>query len=643
MRCMKFKGFELDNFQVESINAIDRHNSVIVSAPTGSGKTLIADYIINKFIHKEHKIIYTAPIKALSNQKYKQFSDEYGKEKVGLMTGDIVINPQAKIVIMTTEIYRNMAISRDPELKDVSYVIFDEIHYINDVERGYVWEESIIFSNAKTRFLCLSATIPNAQEFADWISQTNKHKVEVITHKIRSVPLHKSFYDTELGITTLKEIKYLASIKNEKRVRGKKTRRVFVKPPSHVELIKEIKNNTPCFFFTFSRKGCQDNAKELYSKKIFSYNPEISALVREKLKNSPVEINNFKSTSLLRQILPYGIGFHHAGLLPIIKELVEGLFSKGLIKVLYTTETFAVGINMPAKTVCFNSIRKFDGINFRFINSKEFFQMAGRAGRRGIDKEGFVYTMIDRRDFDYDYINRVTTKDVDPIKSQFKLSINTALNLLKMHNEKEINKILCKNFYTYQKFGKNFKNVNKLIIFRNYKNIKKTLLQLKHINNKDVLTEKGNFTSMIYADELQYGEIFGTSFYEQLNEYQVLLLIACLCYEAREKTKFFEKFITKDLNKLKNILKQNEFLHKEKRFIELNKITALIHPVYTGKNIFDVLNNTNLLEGDVIRFFRQVLDRLGQVKNATKDDALRMMLKECQRIVSDSMQDIDVV
>ena len=212
-----------------------------------------------------------------------------------------------------------------------------------------------------------------------------------------------------------------------------------------------------------------------------------------------------------------------------------------------------------------------------------------------------------------------------------------------MHNKKEINKILCKNFYTYQKFGKNFKNVNKLIIFRNYKNIKKTLLQLKHIDNKDVLTEKGDFTSMIYADELQYGEIFGTNFYEQLNEYQVLLLIACLCYEAREKTKFFEKFITKDLNKLKNILKQNEFLHKEKRFIELNKITALIHPVYTGKNIFDVLNNTNLLEGDVIRFFRQVLDRLGQVKNATKDDALRMMLKECQRIVSDSMQDIDVV
>lgn len=640
---MKFKGFELDNFQVESINAIDRGHSVVVSAPTGSGKTLIADYIINKFINQKHRIVYTAPIKALSNQKYKQFSNEYGKDKVGLMTGDIVINPQAKIVIMTTEIYRNMAISRDPELKDVSYVIFDEIHYINDIERGYVWEESIIFSNSNTRFLCLSATIPNAQEFADWISYTNKHTVEVVIHTIRSVPLHKSFYDTELGITTLKEINYLASIKEVKKIRGRRARRIFVKPPSHVELIKEIKNKTPCFFFTFSRKACQDNAKELYSKKIFPYNPDISALVRQKLKEAPVEINNLKSTSLLRQILPYSIGFHHAGLLPIIKELVEELFSQGLIKILYTTETFAVGINMPAKTVCFNSIRKFDGINFRFINSKEFFQMAGRAGRRGIDKEGFVYTMIDRRDFDYDYINRITTKDVDPIKSQFKLSINTVLNLLKMHNEKEINEILCKNFYTYQKFGRRFKNINKLVIFRNFKNIKKDLLKLNHITKDNVLTEKGLFTSLIYADELEYGEIFGTNFYEQLNEYQLLLLIACLCYESREKTKFYEKFITKDLDKLKNILKQNEFLHKQKRFLNLNKITALIYPVYKGKDIFEVLDNTNLLEGDVIRFLRQILDRLGQVKNATKDDALRMMLKKCQTIVSDSMQDIDVV
>jgi superfamily II RNA helicase len=640
---MEFKGFTLDKFQEDSIACIDRHNSVVVSAPTGSGKTLIADYIIHKFINQKQKIIYTAPIKALSNQKYKQFCDSYGKEKVGLLTGDVVKNPGAQIIIMTTEIYRNMAISNDPSLDDVGYVIFDEIHFINDIERGYVWEESIIFSHRNVRFLCLSATIPNAQEFADWIQYTNKHTVEVITHDIRNVPLHINFFDAEAGITDLKQIKYLADIPGKRVKKGKKFRREFTPAPNHIDLVREMKDQTPCFFFTFSRKNCENNAKELLKKHFFKFNPEINSFIREKLKNSPKEINNLKSTKLLRQTLPYGIGFHHAGLLPIMKELVEDLFSQGLIKILYTTETFAVGINMPAKTVCFNSIRKFDGVSFRFINSKEFFQIAGRAGRRGIDKEGFVYVMLDRRDFDYEYLNSITTKDTEPIKSQFKLSINTVLNLIKLHKQDEINKVLCKNFWTYQKYGKNFSNIKRLFIFRNFNNIKKKLLRLSYVDTNNILTEKGNFSSMIYADEIDYGEIFSTDFYKDLNEYQVLMIIAALCYEARERTKFFEKYPNEQLVALKKLLKKNEYLSKEKRFREFNKLTALVHPIYHGKTIFDVLDNTNLLEGDVIRFFRQIMDRLGQVKKATKDDSLRRMLSTCQDIVSVSMKDIDVV
>jgi len=639
---MKFKGFTLDKFQEDAIASIDRHNSVVVSAPTGSGKTLIADYIIHKFIDKGQKIIYTAPIKALSNQKYKQFCNSYGKEKVGLMTGDIVRNPEAQVIIMTTEIYRNMAISNDPSLENVGYVIFDEIHFINDIERGYVWEESIIFSHRNVRFLCLSATIPNAQEFADWIQHTNKHKVEVITQDIRNVPLHVSFFDTELGITQLKQIKYVSEVPVSRGRRGR-GRKNFVPAPYHIDLVRQIKDKTPCFFFVFSRKTCEDNARDLFKKNVFKFNPEISSYIREKLKDAPKEINNLKSTKLLRQVLPNGIGFHHAGLLPIAKELVEELFSKGLLKVLYTTETFAVGINMPAKTVCFNSIRKFDGINFRFINSKEFFQIAGRAGRRGIDKEGFVYVMLDRRDFDYEYLSRITFKDVDPIKSQFKLSINTVLNLIKMHNQEEIIKILCKNFYTYQKYGKRINNLKRLVIFRNFNNIKKKLLKLNYVNQTSVLTEKGTFSSKIYANEINFGEIFSTDFYKNLNEYQVLMLIAALCYEARQKTRFFEKFLTDDLRSLKKLLKTNDYLYREKRFKEFNKLTALVYPIYNGKTIFDVLDKTNLLEGDVIRFFRQIMDRLGQIKKATKDDVLVAMLNTCQDIISRSMKDIDAI
>ncbi len=640
---MKFKGFTLDKFQEDSIACIDRHNSVVVSAPTGSGKTLIADYIIHKFIGQKQRVIYTAPIKALSNQKYKQFCNSYGKDKVGLMTGDIVKNPEAQIIIMTTEIYRNMAISNDHSLKDVGYVIFDEIHFINDVERGYVWEESIMFSDKNVRFLCLSATIPNAHEFAEWIQHINKHTVEVIVQDVRNVPLHVNFFDTELGVTQLKQIKYVSEVPVSRGRKGGKGRRKFVPAPYHIDLVREMKDKTPCFFFVFSRKTCEDNARDLFNKKIFKFNPEISAYIRAKLKNAPKKINNLKSTKLLRQVLPNGIGFHHAGLLPIAKELVEELFSKGLIKILYTTETFAVGINMPAKTVCFNSIRKFDGVSFRFINSKEFFQIAGRAGRRGIDKEGFVYVMLDRRDFDYEYLKKITFKDVDPIKSQFKLSINTVLNLIKMHKQDEINKILCKNFYTYQKYGKHINNLKKSVIFRNFNNIKKKLLKLNYVNSDIALTEKGIFSSKIYADEIDFGEIFSTEFYKDLNEYQILMLIAALCYEARQKTKFFEKYLTDDLRSLKKLLKNNDYLYREKRFKEFNKLTALVYPIYNGKTIFDVLDNTTLLEGDVIRFFRQLMDRLGQIKKATTDDTLIAMLNNCQDIISKSMKDIDAI
>ena len=356
---MRYKNLLLDKFQEEAIQSIEKNQSVVVSAPTGSGKTLIADYIINKDIKKGIKVIYTAPIKALSNQKYKDFCEEYGKEKIGLLTGDIVKNPTAPILIMTTEIYRNMALSGDPIMDTISYVVFDEIHYINDIERGYVWEESIIFSKPKVRFLCLSATIPNAKEFANWIEAIKKHKVHVVMHGKRTVPLEKKFFDTELGITSLKGINDIADIPDYNYIRGRKrSRRPRLKAPSHIDLIREIKDKLPCLFFNFSRKKCQENAHHLFKSNLFQPNPEIMHFVRKKLENSSQEIKNLESTKILLRTLPYGIAFHHAGLIPIIKDIIEELFAKGLINVLYTTETFAVGINMPAKSVCFESLRK---------------------------------------------------------------------------------------------------------------------------------------------------------------------------------------------------------------------------------------------------------------------------------------------
>ena len=640
---MHYKGLTLDKFQVDAIHAIESNHSVVVSAPTGSGKTIIADYIIAKDLQKGLRVVYTAPIKALSNQKYKEFCKDYGEENIGLITGDVVKNSAAPILIMTTEIYRNMAIIQDPAIDKVSYVIFDEIHFINDIERGYVWEESIIFSKEHVRFVCLSATIPNARQFADWIHAIKRHEVIVVKHDTRAVPLTKHFFDAELGICSLEDIKHIIDIPSERYIQGRTHhRRPKMKSPNHVDLIKGIKDKLPCFFFTFSRKKTQDMAQELSRQNLFQNDPEISTYIRNRLEASPVEINNLASTRLLRQTLPMGIGFHHAGLLPIIKDIVEELFSQGKIKVLYTTETFAVGINMPAKAVCFESLRKFDGINFRYLNSKEFFQIAGRAGRRGIDKHGFVYMMVDRRDFDYKIIKHITEKDVEPIQSQFKLSVNTVLNIIKRHTAQEIEEILCKNFYSYQKYGKNFDKVEKQKIYFTFDRIKHKLEKMNYIK-QDRLTEKGEFCAKIYSDEIFTSEMFATDFYQKYNEYQLMLLIACVCYEARERTEFFKVYPSKWSKELEHDIHRHDYLSKEKRLRHLVEVTALIHPCYHGQSIFDILRNTNLLEGDIIRFFRQMIDRMTQIRNATHNARLVEILKNLEGVILHSLQDVDAI
>jgi superfamily II RNA helicase len=522
---MEYRGFTLDKFQEDAVRELEAGNSIVVSAPTGSGKTLIADYLIEMDVKRGLSIIYTAPIKALSNQKYKEFTELFGKDKVGLLTGDITINQTAPILIMTTEIFRNMAITNDSSLDKVSYVVFDEIHYINDIERGHIWEESIIFAPEKMRFCCLSATIPNAVEFAEWIKSIKNHPVNVIHHDVRYVPLHKSFYTHDLGITGLKEIKEIKDIPISRGRRRKGQKRKPIDPPNHLDLVREIQDKTPILFFCFSRMLCQRYGEELAKKQFFKHNPEITKFVREKLDDASPEIGRLQSAKILRRILPYGIAFHHAGLIPQIKEIVEDLFGMGLIKVLYATETFAVGINMPAKTVCFDALRKYDGFNFRILNSKEYFQMAGRAGRRGIDKEGFVYSMIHIPTFEYERIRAITTKDIEPLKSQFRLEVNAVLNMEMQFNKKEIDTILTYSFFSFQ----NKKGT--AVIKRTYNNILKMLKRLDYITDDFNLTWKGKFAASVFCDEIQLAEMFATGFYKEFSDYQTLLFIASLVYE----------------------------------------------------------------------------------------------------------------
>ena len=625
---MEYQGFTLDQFQVDSIDSVKKGNSVIVSAPTGSGKTLIADFIIEQNIGLGKRVIYTSPIKALSNQKYRDFSKRYGEENIGLITGDTVINPGAKTLIMTTEVYRNMVIVKDKMINEVSYVIFDEIHYINDIERGYVWEESIIFSPDNVRFLCLSATIPNADEFAAWIRGIKNHDVDVIKYHHRNVPLHQMFYHEDLGICTLKEIADIANIPHQRR-RGRRERYKITKP-DHSHLVSALgEPKMPILFFCFSRNACQRNAIDLAKRYGNETSAQISSFVAQKLREVPSEIGQLESTKVLRQILPKGIAFHHAGLLPVQKEIVEELFSQGLIKVLYATETFAVGINMPAKTVCFESLRKFNGVHFGNLTSKEYFQMAGRAGRRGIDKEGFVVPMIDNRDFDYKTIFEMTSEDKDPLRSQFRLSVNTVLNLVKSHNDDEIRLILDKSFYSFQNREK------KEHIERTFKNMFHKLEKMQYIHNRE-LTVKGNFASKIFCDEITMTEIFAQNRWQDLDNYEIMLVIACLSYEPRLRSKFYNQRATKAekmlVHKFDKILKGKEQ--------HISDMSSIIYPLFTNSDFFAVLDNTSLDEGDLIRLYGQVMDRINQIQRATENYDLRQRLDACFNMLKELLKDL---
>jgi superfamily II RNA helicase len=443
-----YRGYVLDPFQEQAVEYIDENKSVLVAAPTGVGKTLIADYIIEKIYYEGGRVVYTAPIKALSNQKFREFKAIVGEEAMGILTGDVVINPEAPILIMTTEIFRNM-LQEDPErVRDVRYVIFDEIHYIDDPERGSVWEESLIFMPSSMRFLGLSATIPNVDQLASWISEVQKQEVKVITNTHRVVPLKHGLYERSLGFTTMRSIQ-----KKYRRLASQSvTGRPEVEATTHLDLVRAIKDDyLPCLFFTFSRRKCEANALELGEEHDFltkAQKREVTAVIDSVLERYPAVGSG--RWPHLRRLLLRGIAYHHAGMLPVLKDIVEELFTRRLISVLYCTETFAVGLNFPCKTVCFDSSTKWDGVSFRPISNREYFQMAGRAGRRGIDEEGFAFTVVDLNYFDPSQFPSMNEDEVEPLQSQFSLTYNSILNLVKNYDEEHIHRILGQNFATYQ-------------------------------------------------------------------------------------------------------------------------------------------------------------------------------------------------
>lgn len=632
-----FKGLELDDFQEQSVEYIEKGKSVVVSAATGTGKTLIADFVIDKYLKAGKDIIYTAPIKALSNQKFNDFKEDYGQENVGILTGDVTINHDAPLRVMTTEIYRNMLLTKDPAVENVAYVIFDEIHFLGDSERGTVWEESIIFSHENTRFLCLSATIPNSRQFANWIEHIKNHKVEVVVEKKRVVPLKHEFFEIHNGFGSIDEIKTWK--RHAKKSSRNKNRKQYFKELKkrrknvHLDLIRKLhsENKLPCIYFCFSRKKTQEKAYLLSKRQNLADTKEtkkITEIVRKHMSSADDSVKGLKTTYVLRECLKKGVGFHHAGLLPVLKNVVEELFNKGLLKALFATETFAVGINMPAKTVCFDSLEKFDGTNFRYLHSQEYFQLAGRAGRRGIDDKGFVISIIQQKFDDLNKIQRLTSKGSEKLKSQFKLSYNTILNLIRNYDEKEQKEILKQSFYSYQQYGrKGDKRIE-----RSYKNKKKKLYKKNYVvegAGREELTEKGLFASKIYTQELLVTDILCSKIEFTVKE--LLLILGTLIYEPRKK----DKFKTTSKEHGYSAFYKIKQLH-DKKIVQYFKdkplflLETFLLQWYEGCDFSELLEYTSFSEGDIVRLIRQILDLGQQIKHATLNEKLISKIKDIE-------------
>ena len=461
--------FVLDPFQEEAIKCLDNNQSVLVSAHTSAGKTVIAEYAIAMSLQKKQRVIYTTPIKALSNQKYREMYEEF--QDVGLLTGDVTINPSASVVIMTTEILRSMLYRGCEIMREVGWVVFDEIHYMRDKERGVVWEETIILLPDNVHHVFLSATILNATQFAEWIAYIHKQPCHVVYTDFRPTPLQHYIYPSggdglHLVVDEKGEFrdanfnKAMSFLQDQSTVEGNagKTKKKNNKVQAASNVFKIVKmimerNYAPVIIFSFSKKECEGYALQM-SKLDFNTEAE-KKLVQEVFKNAiDCLSDDDKKLPQVEHVLPLlmrGIGIHHGGLLPILKEVIEILFSEGLIKSLFATETFAMGLNMPARTVLFTSARKFDGKDTRWITGGEYIQMSGRAGRRGIDERGIVIMIVDEK-LDTEVGKGLLKGHSDPINSAFRLTYNMVLNLLRLE---EINPefMLEKSFYQFQNYG----------------------------------------------------------------------------------------------------------------------------------------------------------------------------------------------
>ena len=673
---VSFKGYTLNPFQVAAAEAIEDGHNVLLAAPTGAGKTLVAEYAIEHAVRQGRRAIYTSPIKALSNQKFRDFKND--GLRVGLMTGDLTLDPDAPLVIMTTEIFRN-AVFEDPErFRDTDFAIFDEVHFVDDVERGTVWEESLIFAPEHVRFVGLSATIANLHEFGDWVREVRQQQLTVIEHKKRPVPLSHRLFHQDAGVFQLSQRaraitfheraiareqrhherdhrvskrERLRSKWGDKRERARGKRHRFG-PRPYVMLLDELQRRQllPALYFCFSRKECEIKAERSMGRRLLSRQErgQVEQLFYEICDR--FELDPSQDPALLAVLgrALVGVGYHHAGMLPIHKEVVERLFTSGHLKLLFTTETFALGINMPARTAVFDLLRKYDGVQMNYMKARDYLQMAGRAGRQGLDKTGLVISILEDEDLMEAPLSRYHSGKVEGITSRFNLSYSTILNLYDRLGSKGLQEAYDSSFSAYQAMkGSAATRQKKRAAAHAALASRVNVLRAAGYLGPEGLEPRGRVAQRINGYEIQAAELLFSGVLEEMDIHQLAATFTSLIHEERRRADPRQtprdhgplmRKATQAVRRFRDIESQQGILNpiKEPDW----GIAAAVDCWSRGGDIDDLERLSHGDAGDVVRTLRMAIQMMRQVATQVgKHEQLGARLEEA--IVSVNRDAVD--
>jgi superfamily II RNA helicase len=623
----KFKGFTLSAFQRQAAAALDTDHNVLVAAPTGAGKTLVAEYAIHLAQAKGTRSLYTAPIKALSNQKFRDFSADPAIPSVGLSTGDITLNSDGRVLVMTTEILRNTLVEDASQLSDVGVVVFDEVHFMDDPDRGSVWEETLMFLPKDVIIVALSATIDNLGQFAAWLERVRERPVTVVEETKRPVPLKHFLFHPKAGIFPPSRLKPVrARFKPHKRDREWKRRD---DRPLLDELVED--ERLPILYFCFSRRLCETKAGKVSRRRRLTSKAEAAAF-DEQWEAGRREFgfdDKRGPMASLRGMLARGVGFHHAGMLPLQKEMVERLFATGLVKILFTTETFALGINMPARAVVFDSLTKFDGVDFDYMRTRDYMQMAGRAGRLGMDKEGLVYSVLEMEDVLEAPIHRIQSGRVEPITSRFHLDYATLVHLHGLAGRDYAAEVWENSFAAFQarehssKREEQNRRRNRAILTKRFR----FLEEMGYIRGDREILARGRTCLHLFGYEIQLTELLYEGVFEDIDAPALCGLLAAVIHEGRRRDEYWRNALRPMRGTLRHAKRvidyaidretDNGLAGSIKQIDEA--MSPAIYEYAQGRPFEELSRFTNAAPGDFVRVARMTVQYLRHLRKLVGD------------------------